>query len=60
MKVPQFMIKYANYKYDIIYGNGLMQNKFKLEKLRSITRAVHMVEDERITIDEGMKIISEL
>lgn len=60
MKVPQFMIKYANYKYNVIESNNAMQSKFKLEKLRAITRAVHMVEDERITIDEGMKIISEL
>ena len=60
MKVPQFMIKYANYKYNVIESNNAMQSKFKLEKLRAITRAVHMVEDERITIDECMKIISEL
>lgn len=59
MKVPQFLIKYANYKYEIISSNDLMQGKFKLEKMRNITRAVHLAEDERIAIDEAMKIISE-
>lgn len=59
MKVPQFLIKYANYKYDLISSNDSMQDTFKLEKMRNVTRAVHMVEDERVTIDEAMKIISE-
>lgn len=59
MKVPQFVIKYANYKYDLISSNDLMQDKFKLEKMRNVTRAVRMVENDRITIDEAMKLISE-
>lgn len=59
MKVPQFVIKYANYKIDSIWSNNLMQERFRNEKINNITRAVSILENDRITIDEAMKIISE-
>lgn len=58
MKVPQFVVKYANYKIDSIWNNDLMQERYKNEKIETITRAVSALENDRITIDETMNLIS--
>lgn len=58
MKVPQFVIKYANYKIDSIWSNNLMQERYKNDKINTITRAVSALENDRIAIDETMNLIS--
>lgn len=57
MKVPQFVIKYANYKIDSILSNELMQERYKNNKINTITHAVSALENDRITIDEAMYLI---
>lgn len=57
MKVPQFVIKYANYKIDSILSNELMQERYKNNKINTITHAVSALENDRITIDEAIYLI---
>jgi hypothetical protein len=52
-KIPQFVIRYANNKIDRITGSGENVN----ERIRTIDKAVRMLENGLITLDECMKVI---
>lgn len=60
MKTKRFIIEYANYRMTELEKNSLMQEKIKLEKMRKITRTVYCCKNGMITINETMRILSEI
>lgn len=58
VKIPSFVVKYANYKIDNLLSSG-MEEKIRNERIKTIDKAVFLVEHGFITIDESMKIILE-
>lgn len=58
--MERFIKEYSNYKIKTINNNESMQMEFKIEKIEKIYHILKMREKGLITIDEVMKIISEI
>ena len=57
VKIPRFMKEYASYTKKSIFNSELMMDEIKQKAIAKIDKALQLMENGLITIDEGMKLI---
>lgn len=57
--MKRFIYEYAKYKIDGYEVNELMNAEIKTEKINRIQKALNLVEEGFISVDEAIKIINE-
>lgn len=58
VKLPRFVKEFAGYQKKQIKENEYMDKETKQEIIRRIEKAVHLLEQGMITIEECMQIVS--
>ena len=58
LKLPRFVKEFAGYQKKQIKENKYMDKETKQEIIRRIEKAVHLLEQGMITIEECMQIVS--
>lgn len=58
LKIPRFIIEYANYKISAIQSYNTFSEKEKTDAIHAIDRAVYACRAGLITIDETIQLIN--